>query len=268
MSEIFCAQHSTLQCATNHCIPCLYKLFPAGFVDLKQVVEENLDENVSLCFPSNVRPETCPRSQSVAYCGLCTTNSKILTVGDGDLSFSTSLAKAFVQLSGTAANLTSTTHESLDSLRRVYNDALQNIEVLKSHDSRVFHGVDATNFDVATLAPDTEQPFDIIIWNFPCIRIDKGADGQVSELEQNKALLRGFFRSAKSILHPKGELHITHKTIEPFSWWGIESIAAEEDYSLFAKIVFDRCSYPGYVNRKVLDRKSFPSNDARVSLYY
>ena len=29
-----------------------------------------------------------------------------------------------------------------------------------------------------------------------------------------------------------------------------------------------RCLYPGYINRKALDKKSFPANDARVYLFF
>jgi hypothetical protein len=32
-------------------------------------------------------------------------------------------------------------------------------------------------------------------------------------------------------------------------------------------IVFDRYLYPGYVNRKVLDKKSFPLHDARIFIF-
>lgn len=33
-------------------------------------------------------------------------------------------------------------------------------------------------------------------------------------------------------------------------------------------IIFDKCNYPGYTNRKVLDKKSFPCNDARTFIFY
>lgn len=60
------------------------------------------------------------------------------------------------------------------------------------------------------------------------------------------------------------EVHLTHKTIEPFSWWNISELAGECGYSLLGALLFDRCLYPGYVNRKALDKKSFPCTDAQV----
>jgi hypothetical protein len=64
-----------------------------------------------------------------------------------------------------------------------------------------------------------------------------------------------------------GQLHVTHKTIEPFSWWEITQLAEECGLFLYCSIVFDRCLYPGYVNRKVLDKKSFPLHDARTFVF-
>ena len=113
----------------------------------------------------------------------------------------------------------------------------------------------------------TKHHYDFILWNFPCVRAPKGADGQASEIEINKNLLRQFFTNAHSYLTPRGQLHIAHKTIEPFSWWGITDLARECGFRQCFSVVFDRCLYPGYVNRKVLDKKSFPSSDARVFVF-
>lgn len=68
--------------------------------------------------------------------------------------------------------------------------------------------------------------YDIVIWNFPCIRIENGMDGQVSELQLNQQLLSQFFKSVQDVLEPlHGEVHVVHKTIEPFSWWDIKDLA-------------------------------------------
>lgn len=245
---------STYDCAAhNFCIPCFYKLFPSGKI---QIAEAELQ------LPHNVRPELCPRSSgdSEYTSRIYSSKAKILTVGDGDLTFSRSLAQSF------AHQLTATTHESHQSLLKTYPNAPEVLDALRSAGVTMFHEVDATNFE--SHAEVRTHKFDIVIWNFPCVRIERGADGQVSELEQNQELLRLFFRSVRSILRPKGEVHVTHKTIEPFSWWGLTTLAAAEGLQLFQTIVFDRCNYAGYTNRKVLDKKSFPCNDARVSQSY
>ena len=40
-------------------------------------------------------------------------------------------------------------------------------------------------------------------------------------IKENKKLIKDFFNNIKQFLKINfGEVHITHKTIEPFSWWG------------------------------------------------
>ena len=36
-------------------------------------------------------------------------------------------------------------------------------------------------------------------------------------------------------------------------------------YTQFLSFYYGRCNFPGYINRKALDKKSFPSNDALVT---
>jgi 25S rRNA (uracil2634-N3)-methyltransferase len=263
MEEKLLIPTSTFNCATvNQCIPCLYKVFPRGYV---------VDGEENLQLPRNLRPECCPRSSSQTYFGLYKSNRRILTVGDGDLSFSLSIANVFYEKKQKKLNrLIATTHESLQSITETYHNMESILSSLQNFGVKLYHNIDATQFEQYSFLP--ENSLDIVIWNFPCIRVDKGADGQVSELELNQQLLRKFFQSVKYILQRNGEVHVTHKTIEPFSWWGLTQIAAEEGFQLYGQIVFDRWNYPGYINRKVLDKKSFPCHDARVSfilyIYY
>lgn len=61
--------------------------------------------------------------------------------------------------------------------------------------------------------------FDRIVWNFPCIGIAEGKDGQANEMEENKTMLQSFFQTCGNLLkNESGEIHISHKTVEPFSW--------------------------------------------------
>jgi len=326
------AHKDTLHCAQRMCIPCLYKLSPNGqFGKIK-------------CAP-NQRPESCPRSSKPAgagagagatYAGLYNANMQhsMLTVGDGDLSFSLSVARgvaaardASLSLSGTECtrggagagagagvsagrssagfHLTATTHESLQSLLATYADAADNIAALVSLGVTVLHDVDATQL---AASPVGNKTFDVIVWNFPCIGVppmirlvqgdavaasasasagaevgtvvvETGKDGQVTELEENTILLNKFFANAPLYLTQRrdggstggtgGEVHVTHKTIEPFNWWDIPAINSnsKSGLKLAGSVVFDRCLYPGYVNRKVLHRKSFPSHDAHTYIF-
>ena len=138
-------------------------------------------------------------------------------------------------------------------------------------DVEYLNGVDATS--LASSIPEERYGayFDRIIWNFPCVRALYGADGQVTELEDNKRLLKLFFSNCEYLIKKPtdgvefpGEVHIVHKTVEPFSWWDIVGIASDAGFYCRGTVVFDKYLYPGYVNKKALDNKSFPLHDARV----
>jgi len=108
-----------------------------------------------------------------------------------------------------------------------------------------------------------ELGFDRIVWNFPCIAGEGGADSQLKEMEDNKALMSSFFREAPAVLLPSGEIHVVHKTKPPFSHWGIENLAQEAGLELVGRVVFDRSNYPSYDNRKVTSGSGkFPTWDA------
>ena len=256
----------TLKCAEDGCVPCLHKIFPSGY-----------HEDIPL--PTNVRPEICPRSkQTISSLRYYSSTDKILTLGDGDMSFSRALAKGIrkdstLSLSSAAHNyLIATTHESRSTLLGVYPQFLSIANDLSELGVEVRHEVDGTNLRKSFTERNYSQYFDYILWNFPCVRMPSGSDGQVSELDTNKLLLRGFFGNCAYLLKSEssgcrgGEVHVAHKTIEPFSWWGIEDIAKEFGFRCVGHIVFDKYLYPGYSNKKVLDNKSFPLHDARVSL--
>lgn len=251
---------STLDCALNHrCRPCCYKI----------VLHARTNS-----LP-NQRPEMCPRlnetpKQAVASrVGVYDANhlQNILTIGDGNFSFSLSLARAF---KGTNINIVATSHETRESVIETYPDGEQILtELSKMHHVCVHHGIDATNRDqMQALVSSKDVGFDRIIWNFPCVRVPKGLDGQNEEMERNKQLLDQFFSVVPSLLTPsKGQVHITHKTKAPFSQWKIEEIGAQQSFLHTQSIVFDRCLYPGYSNKKVLSKGSFPIWDSQTFVF-
>jgi hypothetical protein len=188
---------STMSCATEKlCIPCHYKIFPNGTF-------------CSIHLPPNQRPEQCLRAKSGPYCGLYKSHHRLLTLGDGDFSFSLSIAR---NVKFTTGSLTATSHESSQQLLSTYNAVgIKDIlKELKSRSITTLHCVDATNIDATS---SIEKCFyDAIVWNFPCVRAENGADGQSSEIEINRHLLRDFFNNIHPYLLPgTGQLHITHK---------------------------------------------------------
>jgi len=240
----------TFKCATRFkCIPCFYKLFPTGTEEL----------------PPNQRPELCHRSKKEVKVpdksiGLYSKGSKLLTVGDGDFSFSLSLVQV-------VDGVTATSYEPEEVLRTTYPNIESTLFDLSQLSEKVYFNVDATDLQNSLPAAIYHSYFDVVIWNFPCVAIERGKDGQVNEIERNVKLLESFLRCVVPYLKPAGEIHITHKTFEPFSWWNLAHIAIEQGWEYRGSVIFDKYLYPLYTNRKALDKKSFPIHDAEVYLH-
>ena len=275
----------TYQCATqNVCIPCAYKIC---------TFDVALDTVFTKMVP-NARPESCPRSfsTSASECGRDGTmgyqkGMSVLTVGDGDLTFSLAVARILFANSGknavqqyrNSSRLVATSYESRETLFKVYPNIGETIRELESMGATVCYQVDATNI-AETLPEDVRRVhngFNRITWNFPCSAIGSGQDGQNDAMEFNKQLIRDFVRNSitsKLLDENDGEIHMLHKTKPPFNQWQIESVALEGldgkskgdkielglEYK--GRIAFDRCLMPPYVPRKALDKKSFTCHDA------
>jgi 25S rRNA (uracil2634-N3)-methyltransferase len=236
----------------------------------------------------------CPRlvheNTKKDHIGLYDSNKidRILTVGDGNFSFSLALARVLCCSKDSKVHLIATSHESRDSVIQTYPDGekiLQELSCMKN--VQVYHGIDATSkyfnnlylFElclilIATVCLDPEQmqtlggSFDRILWNFPCVRVPRGEDGQNKEMEMNKILLNDFFTLTSSLLtQHKGQVHVTHKTKPPFGQWEIEKIAERNGLKHAHSVIFDRCFYPGYSNKKVLDKGSFPIWDSQTFVF-
>lgn len=271
----------TLRCAEQHrCRVCCYKIVLYGRSGLLP----------------NVRPELCPRmpkpskesdedekdepssssapgeadSSSSVSIGLYDAKQvkRILTVGDGNFSYSLALANAFKSVASDVkerVELVATSHESRDTIVETYPDGeriLSELAAMSSHVT-VHHEIDATN-------PAQMQAlgkFDRVVWNFPCVRAPRGEDGQNKEMETNKQLLADFFAHVGDMLTATGEVHVTHKTKPPFGQWGIESIAENNALRHVRSVIFDRCLYPGYSNKKVLSKGSFPIWDSQTFVF-
>ena len=149
----------TAQCALSGCVPCCAKVL--------------INQGASTSLP-NARPETCFRlvraanstkKPRVTSIGLYRQGQSILTVGDGDFSFSLALARA---LKG--ARVVATSYESHASLAKVYGMAcIDTLRELEQLGAVVAHGVDAA--ELGTTLPAGAVPaggFDRVVWNFPC----------------------------------------------------------------------------------------------------
>jgi 25S rRNA (uracil2634-N3)-methyltransferase len=250
----------TLHCALHrHCVPCAYKV---GSFDVA------LDTDFCRAIP-NQRPEQCPRSkqeQTTEGTLGFRQNMAILTVGDGDFTFSLAMARLL------GGKVVATSYESKASLIQVYPGIKQTITELESLGVTICYQVDATRLKETLPETVKEFQFDRIVWNFPCSAVGKGQDGQNEAMESNKALVQDFVANGRHLLKPQGQFHLNHKTKPPFNQWNIEEVAVEKcqddndndspNVYYLGRVVFDRFLFPPYVPRKALHHKSFPSHDA------
>ncbi|KAG8049862.1 hypothetical protein GUJ93_ZPchr0009g1210 [Zizania palustris] len=167
----------------------------------------------------------------------------ILTVGDGDFSFSRALATAF----GSGENLVATSLDTIDDLRSKYSKAESNITELKRLGATVLHGVNAKRMKDHT---DLKvRRFDRIVFNFPHAGF-KGKEDNLHMINSHKELVRGFFRNARHLLRPSGEIHVNHKRGRPYDNWDIEHLAFESSLVMVDNISFRKEDYPGYNQKR------------------
>jgi len=254
----------TLNCAQIHqCVPCGYKI---GCYDVA------LDAEFTKTVP-NQRPEQCPRRSSSAVLLPDGTmgywqGMNVLTVGDGDMSFSLALARRLLGSSSSSSSSTviGTSYEDKLTLVNTYPNFEENVTELEKLGAKLYYKVDATR--LKETLPTLDKKFHRICWNFPCTAIANGQDGQNDAMERNKDLVRKFMGCAIQLLESRGgEIHMCHKTKPPYNQWKLERVALEntlqdEDIHYMGKVVLDRYLLPSYTPRKALDRKSFPCHDA------
>ncbi|XP_010942696.1 heavy metal-associated isoprenylated plant protein 41 [Elaeis guineensis] len=168
---------------------------------------------------------------------------EILLVGEGDFSFSFSLANAF----GSASNIVATSLDSHDVVVVKYAKAKTHLESLEKMGATILHGVDATKMKLHT---DLKMhKFDRIVFNFPHAGF-KGREEQMKLINLHRKLVQGFFKNASHMLRPYGEVHVSHKTGGPFRKWNLEELASKNSLILVECSNFKIEDYPGYNNKR------------------
>ncbi|CAN1831482.1 Heavy metal-associated isoprenylated plant protein 41 [Linum perenne] len=167
-------------------------------------------------------------------------DQQILLVGEGDFSFSLSLAAIF----GSASNIVAT---SLDTKCNHYKCAELNVAMLKRLGAQVYHGVDATQMSSLTVL--SMRKFDRIIFNFPHAGFH-GPEDLPALIRKHQELVQGFFRNAAGMLRPFGEVHVSHKTKKPYCDWNLDKLASECSLALTECVKFNKEDYPWYNNKR------------------
>ncbi|TEW51767.1 class I SAM-dependent methyltransferase [Psychromonas algicola] len=177
---------------------------------------------------------------------------RVLTVGDGDLSFSASLLTHHQPMSLTATVLDS---EATLLAKYAHNDyqtlLQQNCSVLCEFDvmdSRSWTALD-------------KQSFDLVIFQFPLIPAFKSHEEFKEKCKEvhintlNRQLLRTFLiHSFKHFLDPKGArlCYITSKDVKPYKEWNIENaLNMNTDIDYLGWHHFNIDAFPGYKVRNV-----------------
>ncbi|MBW8191123.1 DUF2431 domain-containing protein [Neiella marina] len=180
-------------------------------------------------------------------------NWRILTIGDGDLSFSLSLWQ-YHQPSSLWATIFDNQHQlaqkyGLGNFNRLINTA----------GCHVLSEVDINQLQSWQQLP--RQAFDVVIFQFPLVPALPSKDDYQTLTEQmsvntlNRALLRQFLTHAHdSFLDPQGPqlAYISSKDVKPYSDWDIERAVADGlGIHYLGSSPFSMAQFPGYRMRNV-----------------
>ena len=180
-------------------------------------------------------------------------NWRILTIGDGDLSFSASLWNNFKP-----AQLTATVLDSRKILENKYQHHA--IEQLKTDpNQQILFGFDVTNPE--TWSNLTNQSFDLVIFQFPLVPAFEDPQyfhkrGDISINTINRLLLRQYLiHCVDFFLDPQGEqlCYITSKDVRPYDEWNIEHSLNQDlnHIHYLGSAPFNIDNFPGYKIRNV-----------------
>lgn len=182
-------------------------------------------------------------------------NWRVLTVGDGDLSFSYSLLEKYPTL-----DLTATVYDDKTSFVAKYPENYY--DELKSQTKNICFEFDVTD---SSTWRNTKPIFDVVIFQFPLVPNSASKaqfqvqSGHGSANTLNRALLYKFISNAfNSLLSEEGArlVYISSKEVKPYIEWNIEKLMESTDFAYMGKHRFEPDSFPNYKMRNV-DRNKF-----------
>ena len=186
---------------------------------------------------------------------LFSAGQRVLTVGDGDLTFSLALSNWFWHLKESKEgkkkrskvqapiDIVVTSYDTLAELDEMYKPCIQHtIKCLASNKCKLFTEIDATTIaqeKVRSVLDPEKTGFDRVVWNFPhggFPETDEHHHGPGFEWSEDfskkhASIVRGFVFQAKELLRPGGLVIITNKSIEPFNLWNIPKMAMDAGFT-------------------------------------
>ena len=176
-------------------------------------------------------------------------NWRVLTIGDGDLTFSYSQKKYHP--------LQSITASVLDDKYTLSEKYLKNgIAGLESFKSEIIYQLDVTNKQTWPLKLSGQ--IDLVIFQFPLVPAAKNYTEYQQGMNQNlvnRHLLYRYLRACfTTILDPNGArlAYITSKEVKPYSHWQIETdLTRDSEITYIGKQSFIYADFPEYQIRNV-----------------
>ncbi|MBQ4834815.1 MULTISPECIES: class I SAM-dependent methyltransferase [Pseudoalteromonas] len=191
---------------------------------------------------------------------------RILTVGDGDLSFSYSI-KTYLQPQQIIASI----YDSESTLREKYTSHA--LDKLKASNTPVLTEFDVT--DKTSWSRLNGQTFDAVIFQFPLIPAfashHEFKENSLSINTLNRRLLRYFLVYSQSIaLDKQGPMLsiITSKDVKPYCEWNLEQTLHQSlDLNYLGQTEFDITRFPEYKIRNV-DRDKHVKDTRGISYFW
>ncbi|KAI9881339.1 MAG: hypothetical protein M1830_003346 [Pleopsidium flavum] len=193
---------------------------------------------------------------------------RILLIGEGDFSFTTSLLRTHG-----CTSLLATSYDTQSELIQKYPQARENIAYIEEQGQRVLYGVDAKKLGAAggggggggggrEVTRKGEGGWERVVWNFPHVggltrdvnrqvRYNQGGlDGE--GLKSAAELLVAFFKAAVPLLAPGGTIAVTIFEGEPYELWNIKDLARHVGLKVGRSFKFQSAAYPGYKHARTL----------------
>ena len=185
---------------------------------------------------------------------------RILTIGDGDLSFSLALA---TQLGG--QNVIATTYDTSAELEEKYEATFRpNLNGLHATGAQVHYNVDVTKLSKETWLKKTRS-FHRIVFNFPHI-----GGSTEPDIVKNQRLLRQFFAAVSPYLldHPKSFIIVSLRQTLFYDRWNIEEQASTAGLKLDHSEPFLAHLYSGYTPQRTHPAVREPPSTDGAKMYF